>query len=66
MLVDPRYDLFNSYRDEEYDRGKRKKVRSSNGSFGGPNPFQEIATKKVHFKKAKKDRSSSGNQPFRI
>eukprot|EP00261_Vitis_vinifera_P015247 XP_003634989.1 PREDICTED: ubiquitin carboxyl-terminal hydrolase 23 isoform X2 [Vitis vinifera] len=52
--------------DEEYDRGKRKKVRSSNGSFGGPNPFQEIATKKAHFKKAKKDRSSSGNQPFRI
>ncbi|XP_034691124.1 ubiquitin carboxyl-terminal hydrolase 23-like isoform X2 [Vitis riparia] len=52
--------------DEDYDRGKRKKVRSSNGSFGGPNPFQEIATKKAHFKKAKKDRSSSGNQPFRI
>ncbi|KAJ9697595.1 hypothetical protein PVL29_009429 [Vitis rotundifolia] len=52
--------------DEEYDRGKRKKVRGSKGSFGGPNPFQEIASKKAHFKKAKKDRSSSGNQPFRI
>lgn len=52
--------------DEEYDRGKRKKVRSSKGSFGEPNPFQEIATKKAHFKKAKMDRSSSRNQPLRM
>ena len=66
MCVDLRYDLFNSYRDEEYDRGKRKKVRSSKGSFGEPNPFQEIATKKAHFKKAKMDRSSSRNQPLRM
>ncbi|KAK9274590.1 hypothetical protein L1049_021839 [Liquidambar formosana] len=52
--------------DEEYDRGKRKKVRSSKNSFGGPNPFQEIATKKAQIKKAKLDQSSSGNRPFRI
>lgn len=52
--------------DEEYDRGKRKKVRQSQHSFGGINPFQAIATKKTQFKKAKVDRSSAGNQPFRI
>ena len=34
--------------------------------FGGPNPFQEIATKKAKLKKVKMDQSSSGNQPFRI
>lgn len=52
-------------RDEEYDRGKRKKVRSKNGS-GGPNPFQEIATMKAQLKKPKMDQSSSANRPFRI
>ncbi|XP_059452991.1 ubiquitin carboxyl-terminal hydrolase 23 isoform X2 [Corylus avellana] len=52
--------------DEEYDRGKRKKVRLPKESFGGPNPFQEIAMKKTQFKKPKVDRASSGNQPFRI
>ncbi|KAG6673443.1 hypothetical protein I3842_16G112600 [Carya illinoinensis] len=52
--------------DEEYDRGKRKKVRQFKHTFGGPNPFQEIATKKTQTNKAKVDRSSSGNQPFRI
>ncbi|XP_040997746.1 ubiquitin carboxyl-terminal hydrolase 23-like [Juglans microcarpa x Juglans regia] len=52
--------------DEEYDRGRRKKVRQSKLSFGGPNPFQETATKKSQTKKAKLDRSSSGNEPFRI
>ncbi|CAA2965689.1 ubiquitin carboxyl-terminal hydrolase 23 [Olea europaea subsp. europaea] len=52
--------------DEEYDLGKRKKVRSSKISFDGPNLFQENATKNVKRKKAKLDRSSSGNQPFRI
>ncbi|KAL8136649.1 hypothetical protein V2J09_002650 [Rumex salicifolius] len=31
--------------DEEYDRGKRKKVRTTKIDFGGPNPFQEVATK---------------------
>ncbi|CAI9765773.1 unnamed protein product [Fraxinus pennsylvanica] len=52
--------------DEEYDLGKRKKVRSSKLSFDGPNLFQEIATKNAKRKKAKLDRRSSGNQPFRI
>ncbi|XP_020534725.1 ubiquitin carboxyl-terminal hydrolase 23 isoform X2 [Jatropha curcas] len=52
--------------DEEYDRGKRKKVRQNKHDFTGPNPFQEIASRKLEFKKAKMDRSSSGNKPFRI
>ncbi|KAJ4840957.1 hypothetical protein Tsubulata_018151 [Turnera subulata] len=52
--------------DEEYDKGKRKKLRQNKLDFGGSNPFQEIASKKTQFKKAKMDRSSSGNQPFRI
>lgn len=56
----------NFYRDEEYDRGKRKKVRSSKNSFGGPNPFQEVATTKAQLKKAKMDQNSSGNRPYRI
>uniref|UniRef100_A0A0E0L8P6 Ubiquitin carboxyl-terminal hydrolase n=1 Tax=Oryza punctata TaxID=4537 RepID=A0A0E0L8P6_ORYPU len=29
--------------DEEYDRGKTKKIRNSKEDFGGPNPFQEEA-----------------------
>uniref|UniRef100_A0A2P2M9A2 USP domain-containing protein n=1 Tax=Rhizophora mucronata TaxID=61149 RepID=A0A2P2M9A2_RHIMU len=52
--------------DEEYDRGKRKKLRHSKHNFGGPNPFQEIATKKTQFKKANINRASRGNQPFWI
>ncbi|MCD7451418.1 hypothetical protein HAX54_011727 [Datura stramonium] len=52
--------------DEEYDRGKRKKIRNSKIEFGGPNPFQEIASKKAKVKKARLERSSSANQPFRI
>ncbi|KAL1817711.1 ubiquitin carboxyl-terminal hydrolase 23 isoform X1 [Daucus carota subsp. sativus] len=52
--------------DEEYDRGKRKKVKSFVNDFGGPNPFQEIATMRTKSKKAKMDYSSSGNKPFRI
>ncbi|KAH6828771.1 ubiquitin-specific protease 23 [Perilla frutescens var. hirtella] len=50
--------------DEEYDRGKRKKVRGPKVSFDGPNLFQEIATQRE--KRAKLDRSRGGNQPFRI
>lgn len=53
-------------RDEEYDRGKRKKVRSFKNDFSGPNPFQEIATMRTKTKKAKVDFSSPGNKPFRI
>ncbi|CAK7338208.1 unnamed protein product [Dovyalis caffra] len=52
--------------DEEYDRGKRKKLRQSKHSFVGPNLFQVVAMKKNQVKKAKKDRSRCGNQPFRI
>ncbi|CAA3025438.1 ubiquitin carboxyl-terminal hydrolase 23 [Olea europaea subsp. europaea] len=52
--------------DEEYDRGKKKKLRSSKLNVDGPNLFQEIATKNAKRQKAKLDRSSSGNQPFRI
>jgi ubiquitin carboxyl-terminal hydrolase 36/42 len=35
--------LASFYRDEEYDKGKTKKVRKSKQDFGGPNPFQEEA-----------------------
>ncbi|CAH9073046.1 unnamed protein product [Cuscuta epithymum] len=54
--------------DEQYDQGKRKKIKSSKLDFGGPNPFQEIASKKAQFKtkKAKLDHCSYANQPFRI
>lgn len=52
--------------DEEYDRGKRKKLRQNRHSFGGPNPFQEIAAKKTRLKKAKLSYASSADQPFRI
>ncbi|XP_027154171.1 ubiquitin carboxyl-terminal hydrolase 23-like [Coffea eugenioides] len=52
--------------DEEYDQGRRKKIRGSKLTFDGTNPFQEIATHKAKTKKAKLDRSSSANQPFRI
>ncbi|XP_047321244.1 ubiquitin carboxyl-terminal hydrolase 23 [Impatiens glandulifera] len=33
--------------DEEYDRGKRKKIRDTTIEFGGPNLFQEVATEKT-------------------
>ncbi|MBA0710333.1 hypothetical protein Golax_025316 [Gossypium laxum] len=52
--------------DEEYDRGKRKKIRQNKHKFGGANLFQQIATKKTQFKKAKLDHSKSENRPFRI
>ncbi|TKY54702.1 Ubiquitin carboxyl-terminal hydrolase 23 [Spatholobus suberectus] len=52
--------------DEEYDKGKRKKIRGFKHSFGGPNLFQEIAIEKSKLKRAKLDQSSSGNPPFRI
>lgn len=52
--------------DEEYDKGKRKKIRSSKLRFDGINPFQEIAMHKAKTKKAKLDQCSSANQPFRI
>lgn len=52
--------------DEEYDRGKRKKVRQSKNKFDGSNPFQIFATQKAQIKKGRMDRLSSANQPFRI
>lgn len=52
--------------DEEYDTGKRKKLRCLKQSFGGPNIFQEIATEKSKLKRAKLDHSSLRNPPFRI
>ncbi|KAK6944358.1 Peptidase C19, ubiquitin carboxyl-terminal hydrolase [Dillenia turbinata] len=54
--------------DEEYDRGKRKKVRGPKHIFGGPNLFQEIANQKCQKKKAKKmhHQHRHGNRPFRI
>ncbi|CAJ2649580.1 unnamed protein product [Trifolium pratense] len=64
--------------DEQYDMGKRKKLRLKQ-SFGGPNLFQQIANEKSKFKSsklnanekskfksAKLNHSSSGNPPFRI
>ena len=53
-------------RDEEYDRGKRKKIRVPAVSFDGPNLFQEIADKRLKTKRSKLERSRDGNQPFRI
>ncbi|XP_042060900.1 ubiquitin carboxyl-terminal hydrolase 23-like [Salvia splendens] len=52
--------------DEEYDRGKRKKIRLPAVSFDGPNLFQEIADKRLKTKRLKLERSRDGNQPFRI
>uniref|UniRef100_A0A7N0UTJ4 Ubiquitin carboxyl-terminal hydrolase n=1 Tax=Kalanchoe fedtschenkoi TaxID=63787 RepID=A0A7N0UTJ4_KALFE len=51
--------------DEEYDRGKRKKVKLPKDSFDGTNPFQDFATIKATSKKSR-DQSSSGNRPYRI
>ncbi|KAA8522873.1 hypothetical protein F0562_009296 [Nyssa sinensis] len=39
--------------DEEYDRGKRKKVRSSKINFDGPNPFQESSDKEGKIEEGK-------------
>ncbi|XP_068662504.1 ubiquitin carboxyl-terminal hydrolase 23-like isoform X2 [Aristolochia californica] len=48
--------------DEEYDQGKRKKVRNFKKLFDGQNPFQEVAENRTVLKKMK----MAGNQPFRI
>ncbi|KAL9670466.1 hypothetical protein QQ045_008019 [Rhodiola kirilowii] len=52
--------------DEEYDRGKRKKVKLPKDSFDGRNPFQDLAAIKASFEKLRRDRSSSRNRPYRI
>ncbi|KAG6466736.1 hypothetical protein ZIOFF_075438 [Zingiber officinale] len=52
---------------EEYDRGKRKKLRKSLQSFDGPNLFQQTANQKARQNfKAKFETEQSANQPFRI
>ncbi|XP_071742192.1 ubiquitin carboxyl-terminal hydrolase 23-like isoform X2 [Rutidosis leptorrhynchoides] len=68
--------------DEEYDRGKRKKVRMSQTEFDGKNPFQNIANERlkshaekqtlinrsplITVKNKQFKKSRSGNGPFRI
>ncbi|PIN18508.1 Ubiquitin carboxyl-terminal hydrolase [Handroanthus impetiginosus] len=52
--------------DEDYDRGKRKKIRGPKITFGGPNLFQEFAARNSKRKRAKLDRFSSRNHPVRI
>ncbi|KAK1291501.1 Ubiquitin carboxyl-terminal hydrolase 23 [Acorus calamus] len=52
--------------DEEYDRGKRKKVKGPHDPISGWNPFQEIASMKAQRKRIKTDRVSYRDQPFRI
>ncbi|KAG5243751.1 ubiquitin carboxyl-terminal hydrolase [Salix suchowensis] len=43
-----------------------KEAKAIYANFDGPNHFQVFATKKTQVKKARIDRSRSGNQPFRI
>ncbi|XP_050388212.1 ubiquitin carboxyl-terminal hydrolase 23 isoform X2 [Argentina anserina] len=52
--------------DEEYDRGKRKKVRQAKLVPGGPNQFQILANKKAQQNKPRLQRFDSGNRPRRI
>nr|GEV68572.1 ubiquitin carboxyl-terminal hydrolase 23 [Tanacetum cinerariifolium] len=43
--------------DEEYDRGKRKKVRMSQNEFDGQNPFQDIANERLKLQAGKQNLS---------
>ncbi|KAK4783573.1 hypothetical protein SAY86_007947 [Trapa natans] len=52
--------------DEEYDRGKRKKLKQSKHDFSGPNHFQEVASKKIKTMRSKFDLAFAGNRPLRI
>lgn len=53
--------------DEEYDKGKTKKVRKSKQDFGGPNPFQEEADYLSQRRmKQKSYQGKSWNQPNTI
>ncbi|XP_061990317.1 ubiquitin carboxyl-terminal hydrolase 23 isoform X1 [Rosa rugosa] len=52
--------------DEEYDRGKRKKVRQAKLTPGGPNPFQILANKKAQLKQPRIQRFDPVNRPVRI
>ncbi|KAJ4816459.1 hypothetical protein LUZ62_029025 [Rhynchospora pubera] len=51
--------------DEEYDRGRRKKVKQSQVDFEGLNPFQETANINAQKKMRKLKTVRSGNKPFR-
>lgn len=54
-------------RDEEYDRGKKKKIRMKEESYEGPNPFQMIASKRLTEKKKKwTQRVTTAKTAFRI
>ncbi|TKW42026.1 hypothetical protein SEVIR_1G357000v4 [Setaria viridis] len=54
-------------RDEEYDRGRRKKVRKSKQGFSGPNPFQEMENiRSRQRRRIQTDQARSGHQPLRI
>nr|CAB3448202.1 unnamed protein product [Digitaria exilis] len=54
-------------RDEEYDRGRRKKVRKSMRDFSGPNPFQEMENiRSRQRRRLQADQARSGHQPLRI
>ncbi|ESQ42596.1 hypothetical protein EUTSA_v10012558mg [Eutrema salsugineum] len=53
--------------DEEYDRGKKKKIRMKEEWYGGPNPFQSIASKKLKDTKKKwTQRMNTAKTGFRI
>ncbi|KAF8074413.1 hypothetical protein N665_1104s0021 [Sinapis alba] len=53
--------------DEEYDRGKKKKIRMKEEMYAGPNPFQLIASKKqTDTKKKWTQRMNTAKTGFRI
>ncbi|KAJ0246027.1 Ubiquitin carboxyl-terminal hydrolase 23 [Hirschfeldia incana] len=54
--------------DEEYDRGKKKKIRMKEEMYAGPNPFQLIASKKQQTDTKKKwtQRMNTAKTGFRI
>ncbi|KAM3224210.1 hypothetical protein ACQJBY_057551 [Aegilops geniculata] len=53
--------------DEDYDRGRRKKVRKPQEESNGPNPFQEAADVRARpRKRPRSDQARWGNQPRRI
>ncbi|PKU82820.1 ubiquitin carboxyl-terminal hydrolase 23 [Dendrobium catenatum] len=51
--------------DEEYDKGKRKKLKSRQW-FDGPNPFQKTADLKTQQRMMKVVQTSFGKEPLRI
>ncbi|CAF1892453.1 hypothetical protein Bca4012_048664 [Brassica carinata] len=54
--------------DEEYDRGKKKKIRMKEEMYAGPNPFQLFPSKKQHTDTKKKwtQRMNTAKTGFRI